>query len=138
MCYQVLLYPVTSAEMETESYKAFATGYWLTADAMRWFWNAYAPEKDIRSRPEVSPLAAPIERLQGLPPALVITGEYDVLRDEGEAYAHHLIQAGVPVTAVRFLSTIHDFAMLNALAETPAAREAVKLASEHLAQAFSA
>ncbi len=84
-----------------------------------------------------SPLNAPIDKLKGLPPALVITNEYDVLRDECEAYAHKLMDAGVHTTAVRFLGTIHDMVMLNALAETPAARGAMELASIKLREAFT-
>jgi acetyl esterase/lipase len=83
-----------------------------------------------------SPSLASVEQLQGLPPALLITDECDVLRDEGETYAHKLMQAGVEITAVRFLGTIHDFVMLNALAETPATRNAIGLANEKLRQSF--
>jgi acetyl esterase len=82
----------------------------------------------------MSPLQATIDELKGLPPALVVTAEFDVLRDEGEAYAHKLLEAGVHVSAVRCLGTIHDFVMLNAITETPAPRLAIKLASEHLRQ----
>jgi acetyl esterase len=81
-----------------------------------------------------SPLAATTEQLKGLPPALVIVDENDVLRDEGEEYARKLLQAGVETTSVRVLATHHDFAMLNALAGTAAARVAIELASEKLAQ----
>jgi acetyl esterase len=82
--------------------------------------------------PTVSPLQATTEQLKGLPRALIVTGEFDVLRDEGEAYAHKLIDAGVPVTGVRFYGTIHDFVMLNPLTDTPAARGAIELASRML------
>ncbi len=129
---QVLFYPVTDAGMNTESYQKFAKGPWLTKAAMEWFWNAYAPNLADRKKTIVSPLQASIEELKGLPPALIITDENDVLRDEGEAYAHKLMQAGVEVTAVRFIGTCHDFAMLNALSETPAARGAISMAIAHL------
>ena len=134
--YQVLFYPVTDARMNTASYSEFANGPWLTKPAMEWFWNAYAPNKDDRKKTAASPLSATVEQLKGLPPALVIVDENDVLRDEGEAYARKLIEAGVEVTAVRVLATHHDFAMLNALAGTPACKAAVQLASEKLASAF--
>lgn len=134
--YQILFYPVTSAELNTLSYGQFAEGPWLTKPAMEWFWNAYEPDTNKRKNFLLSPLEASIDQLKGLPPALVITAENDVLRDEGEAYAHRLMQAGVVVTAVRFLGTMHDFVMLNALAKTPAAQGAIALASKHLHQAL--
>jgi acetyl esterase len=103
---------------------------------MAWFWDAYAPKKEDRKKTMASPLSATRDQLKGLPPALVIVDENDVLRDEGEAYARKLIEAGVDVTAVRVLATHHDFAMLNALAGTPACRAAIQLASDKLAAAF--
>lgn len=135
--YQVLFYPVTDANFETESYKEFANGYWLSTEAMKWFWNAYLPDENERKKHTVSPLQASIEKLSELPPALVITNECDVLRDEGEAYAHKLIEAGVKTTAIRLLGTVHDCAMLNALADTPAVRAAIELANIKLNQAFN-
>lgn len=134
--YQVLFYPVTDANFETESYNEFAQGYWLTKEAMKWFWDAYFPEENGRKQYTVSPLQASIEQLMDLPPALVITNECDVLRDEGEAYAHKLIEAGVDTTSVRLLGTIHDCVMLNALSDTPAVRVAINLANIKLSQAF--
>lgn len=134
--YQILFYPVTSAELNTPSYQQFAEGPWLTKPAMEWFWNAYEPDMNKRKNVLLSPLEASIDQLKGLPPALVITAENDVLRDEGEAYAHRLMQAGVVVTSVRFLGTTHDFVMLNALGKTPAAQGAIALASKHLHQAL--
>lgn len=122
---QLLFYPVTDAGLDTGSYRQFAEGPWLTRAAMQWFWDQYLPETDRRSDVLASPLQAGLEDLRGLPPALVITGENDVLRDEGEAYAGKLAQAGVHVTAVRYLGTIHDFVMLNGIAGTPAARGAI-------------
>lgn len=134
---QVLFYPVTDANFNNGSYKEFAEGPWLTKAAMEWFWKAYAPNLNDRQKTLVCPLNASIDDLRGLPPALVITDENDVLRDEGEAYAHKLIQAGVPVTAVRFLGTFHDFVMLDALKDTPAARGAIALAIAHLTKALN-
>jgi acetyl esterase len=135
--YQLLFYPVTDANFETGSYNQFANGPWLTREAMKWFWNAYLPDEAQRKDIHVSPLQASLEELKGLPPALVITDENDVLRDEGEAYAHRLAAAGVPVTQVRYLGTIHDFVMLNALAETPATRSAIALANSALIKALA-
>src|SRR5262245_36210756 len=132
--YQVLFYPVTDASLSQGSYKEFANGPWLTTAAVKWFWDAYAPNKADRSKPMASPLAATPEQLKGLPPALVIVDENDVLRDEGEEYARKLIQAGVETTAVRVLTTFHDFAMLNALAGTNATKTAIELASQKLRQ----
>lgn len=135
-CQQVLFYPVTDAGQDTASYRQFASGYFLTADAMRWFWDQYTTDPDQRAEILASPLRAPTEMLTGLPPALVINGEADVLRDEGEAYADKLRAAGVPVTAVRFQGMIHDFVMLNALADTHAARAAMLLATTTLRRAL--
>lgn len=136
--YQVLFYPVTNANFETKSYNEFANGYWLSKEAMKWFWNAYLPDEDERKKYTASPLLASTKQLKDLPPALIVTNEFDVLRDEGEAYAHKLIQAGVKTTAVRLLGTIHDCAMLNALAYTPAVRAAIELANIKLYQVLTA
>ncbi len=133
---QVLFYPVTDANFDTGSYHQFATGYFLRRDAMQWFWDQYTTDPARRAESTASPLRASTAQLSGLPPALVITAEADVLRDEGEAYAGKLRQAGVAVTAVRFLGIIHDFVMLNALAGSNAARGAVTLAAATLRQAL--
>ncbi|WP_149826309.1 alpha/beta hydrolase [Streptomyces tailanensis] len=133
---QVLFYPVTDAAFDTGSYHQFAEGYFLRRDAMQWFWNQYTTDEQQRAEITASPLRASTEQLAGLPPALVITGEADVLRDEGEAYANKLRQAGVPVTAVRYQGIIHDFVMLNALRETHAAEAAINQAVATLHTAF--
>ncbi|MFJ9122119.1 alpha/beta hydrolase [Streptomyces sp. NPDC102394] len=125
---QVLFYPVTDASFDTASYHQFATGYFLRRDGMQWFWDQYTTDETERAQITASPLRASTEQLTGLPPALVITGEADVLRDEGEAYANKLRTAGVPVTAVRYQGIIHDFVMLNALRETHAAEAAINQA----------
>ncbi|MEV0084063.1 alpha/beta hydrolase [Saccharopolyspora sp. NPDC050642] len=130
---QVLFYPVTDADLDTGSYRQYAEGPWLTRAAMQWFWNAYLPDEKQRWEPTVSPLEASIDQLRGLPPALVVTDD-DVLRDEGEAYASKLAQAGVPVTQVRYGGTIHDFALLNPIADTPAPRAAIAQAGQFLRQ----
>ncbi|MFE4831945.1 alpha/beta hydrolase [Streptomyces sp. NPDC056672] len=135
---QVLFYPVTDAAFGTGSYRQFAEGYFLRRDGMQWFWDQYTTDEAERAQITASPLRATTEQLTGLPPALVITGEADVLRDEGEAYANKLRQAGVPVTAVRFQGIIHDFVMLNALRETHAAQAAITLAISTLRTALNA
>jgi acetyl esterase len=125
IAHQVLLYPVTDACFDTGSYNRFADGPWLTRRAMQWFWDAYLPDPALRKQPTATPLNASLEQLTGLPEALVIVDENDVLRNEGEAYARKLSNAGVRVTSTRYNGTIHDFAMLNALADTPATRAAI-------------
>jgi len=133
---QVLFYPVTDAAFDTASYHQFATGYFLRRDGMRWFWDQYTTDEGERAEITASPLRATTEQLTGLPAALVITAEADVLRDEGEAYANKLRAAGVPVTAVRFQGIIHDFVMLNALRGTHAAQAAITLAAGTLRTAL--
>jgi acetyl esterase len=134
---QVLFYPTVDADFDTDSYRQFAGGPFLTRDAMKWFWSHYAPDVARRVEPTASPLRASLDLLRGLPPALIITAEFDVLRDEGEAYARRLGEAGVTVTAVRYLGTIHAFTVLNALAETPAARGAIAQAIGVLRNVFA-
>lgn len=129
---QLLFYPVTDASFDTPSYEQFAAGYYLRRDGMRWFWDQYAPDHRLRDEITVCPLRAATEQLRGLPEALIITAEADVLRDEGEAYANKLREAGVRVTAVRFQGIIHDFVMLNDMADTAAARGALLLANAWL------
>jgi acetyl esterase len=133
---QLLFYPVTDATFDTESYHQFAEGYHLRRDAMMWYWDQYTTNPGERNQVTASPLRASKEQLKGLPPALIITAEADVLRDEGEAYANKLREAGVPVIAVRFQGSIHDFVMLNALENTQAARGAMTLATAWLREGF--
>ncbi|MDX3859675.1 alpha/beta hydrolase [Streptomyces europaeiscabiei] len=133
---QVLFYPVTDASFDTGSYRQFATGYFLRRDGMQWFWDQYTTDEAERAQITASPLRASVGQLTDLPPTLVITGEADVLRDEGEAYANKLREAGVPVTAVRFQGVIHDFVMLNALRGTHAAEAAITLATGTLRTAL--
>ncbi len=135
--FQVLFYPVTIAKFDTESYDEFAQGYFLTRDAMKWFWNHYVQNTATRDKSTASPLRASLEELRGLPAALVITAECDVLRDEGEAYAARLKEAEVPVTVTRYAGMIHDFVMLDALSRTDAARQAINQANSALRTAFS-
>ena len=135
--FQALLYPVTDAAFDTGTYEQFAEGPGLTRNAMRWFWDAYLPDASTRSEPTAAPLRAPLAQLNGLPPALVITGEVDVLRDEGEAYGRRLRQAGVDVTATRYEGIPHDFMMLNALSETNATRDAIAQTARALKSALN-
>ena len=136
ICYQVMMYPVTDSSMSQSTYKEFADGPWLTAAAMAWFWDAYAPNKKDRKTTMASPLSTSLEQLKGLPPALVIVDENDILREEGEQYTRKLIQAGVAVTPLRVLATHHDYALLNPLANTPATRVTVETVSEKLSEAL--
>jgi acetyl esterase/lipase len=133
---QLLYYPVTDAGMDTGSYHQFADGYFLAAAGMTWFWDQYLPDESRRSEILASPLRATTEQLADLPPALVITGEADVLRDEGEAYASKLRGAGVPVTQTRYGGIIHDFVMLHPLAGTHAAQAATAQGAAFLREAL--
>jgi len=123
--HQSMYYPVTDAAMDTGSYEQFAEGYFLSAKSMAWFWDAYLPDVGRRAEPFASPLRASDEQLAGLPPALLLVDEADVLRDEGEAYAARLRAAGVAVTTVRYDGITHDFMMLNPLSGTHATRAAI-------------
>ncbi|MDX6345213.1 MAG: acetyl esterase [Streptomyces sp.] len=133
---QILLYPVTNADFDTPSYLQFADGDYLTRDGMIWFWDQYTSDPAQRAEPYASPLRASIEQLRGLPPTLVITDEADVLRDEGEAYAAKLREAGVDVTAVRVLGMVHDFLMLDLLRDTNATKVARHLTIDALKTAL--
>ena len=126
---QVLLIPATDASVDTKSYHEFANGRFLSRAFMKYGWDLYAPDEKTRNNPYVSPLRASKVELTGLPPALVITAENDPLRDEGEAYARKLVEAGVPVTAVRYNGMIHDFVLLNAIHDTPGVRAAIQQSS---------
>jgi acetyl esterase/lipase len=126
--HQSLYYPVTDAAQDTDSYREFADGAYLTAKAMAWFWDAYLPDDDKRGEITASPLRASLEDLAGLPEAFVIVDENDVLRDEGEAYGRKLTEAGVRTTSVRYNGTIHDFMMLNPLRTSAAVTAAVEQA----------
>jgi acetyl esterase/lipase len=134
---QVLFYPVTDAAFDTGSYHEFAEGYFLRRDGMKWFWDQYTTDETERASILASPLRASIDHLRNLPPALIITAEADVLRDEGEQYAAKLREAGVPTTAVRYLGIVHDFVMLNTLHDTQAARAAIAQAAGVLRDALN-
>ncbi len=124
---QLLYYPVTNACFCSDSYRQFAKGYYRYREGMMWFWDQYTRSACDRNEITASPLRADMEQLRGLPEAMILNGEADVLRDEGEAYARKLREAGVDVTAVRFQGMIHDFVMLNALDQTKACRAAMDL-----------
>jgi acetyl esterase len=126
---QLLYYPVTNAEFDTESYSQFAENYYLTKEGMQWFWNQYTTDSKERAEITASPLRASIEDLKGLPPAMILNAEADVLRDEGEAYANKLREAGVEIAQIRFQGTIHDFVMVNDLDQTSATREAMDIST---------
>jgi len=115
----------------------YQNGYWLTRDGMKWFWSNYLTNQTNVKDPTVYPLQASIEQLKGLPPALIINGENDVLRAKGEAYALKVSEAGVPVSAVRYHGTIHDFVMLNAITDDPAPYGAIEQATNMLKNALS-
>jgi len=132
IAHQLLIYPVTDADFDRGSYVDNALGYFLTRAGMEWFWNHYVPDPAERTQPYCAPLRAP--DLSGLPPALVITAEFDPLRDEGEAFADRLKAAGVATRATRYDGMIHGFFSMGAIA--PAAREAVAEACSELRAAF--
>ena len=134
LSFQLLLWPVTDANLETASYNQFAQGHFLTKPLMKWFWDNYTTNPKQRAERFASPLQATTEQLKGLPPALVQTAEFDVLRDEGEAYARKLDAAGVTVTAVRYNGMIHDYGLLNPLAHIPAVQAALRQAGAELKQ----
>ncbi|MGW3513150.1 alpha/beta hydrolase [Streptomyces sp. NPDC000994] len=134
--HQSMYYPVTDAAMDTDSYDQFATGYYLSRKLMEWFWDAYTTDPEQRAEITASPNRATPEQLAGLPPALLVVDEADVLRDEGEAYAAKLRAAGVPVTTVRYDGTVHDFMMLNSLSQSKAARAAIDQAVTFLREAL--
>ncbi|EHN59335.1 Esterase/lipase [Oenococcus kitaharae DSM 17330] len=127
---QLLYYPVTDAAMDTVSYDEFGDNYYLTKEGMLWFRNQYTTDEKARAEITASPLRASLEDLADLPAAMILTDEADVLRDEGEAYARRLRDAGVEVTQVRFQGMIHDFVMLNTLDQTWAARAAMDLSTD--------
>ncbi|APC18810.1 alpha/beta hydrolase [Pseudomonas frederiksbergensis] len=130
--FQLLMWPVTNAQFDTPSYQQFSEGHFLTKGMMNWFWDSYTTDTAERAQIHASPLQASAGQLRGLPAALVQTAEFDVLRDEGEAYARHLDAAGVPVTAVRYNGMIHDFGLLNPLSQIPEVKAAVRQAALEL------
>jgi acetyl esterase/lipase len=136
IAYQVLFIPATDASVDTDSYHEFGTGRFLARAFMKYGWDLYAPDEKTRNSPYVSPLRATTQQLQGLPPALVITAENDPLRDEGEAYARKLKDAGVEVTATRYEGMIHDFVLLNAIHDLPGVQAAIQQACDAIRAAL--
>ncbi len=134
--HQLLFYPVTDDIAQNSSYQAYGNGPWLTTNAMHFFLDAHYP-KAVRNDALAFPLKASVEQLKGLPSATVIVAENDLLRDEGEAYARKLDQAGVAVTSTRYNGVIHDFVMLNGVANSPATRAAIAQGNAALRQAFA-
>jgi acetyl esterase/lipase len=134
---QVMLWPVTDANFNTSSYNELAEGRFLTKNMMKWFWDNYLPDESKRKELYASPLQAEPDQLKGLPPALIQTAENDVLRDEGEAYARKLDEAGVPVTLTRYGGLIHDYGLLNALADVPAVQTALLQAATVIKNALA-
>lgn len=128
--YQVLLWPATNAGVDTCSYEKYANDRFLSRAFMKYGWDLYAPTAEERNSPYVSPLRASLAELHGLPPALVITDENDVLRDEGEAYGHRLEDAGVAAVTTRHDGTIHDFGLLNGLADLPTTKSMIREVAE--------
>lgn len=135
---QLMFYLVTDAGLDTSTYQRHAEGPWLSREAMRWFWDSYLPDQARQSEVTASPLKASPEQLRGLPPALIISGEQDVLRDEGDTYARNSRGAGVPVTQVRYGGTIHTVP-LNPITDTvngmPVCQDQVSRARENLVAA---
>jgi acetyl esterase/lipase len=134
--FQLLFWPVTDASFETDSYNKYAHDRFLTKNMMIWFWDNYTTDPNQRNEIYASPLRASLDELKGLPPTLVQTAENDVLRDEGEAYARKLNEAGVPVSLVRYQGMIHDYGLLNPLATIPEVQSALLYAAAALKNAL--
>ncbi|WP_028219706.1 alpha/beta hydrolase [Paraburkholderia oxyphila] len=130
--FQGLMWPVTNANFDDGSYLTYQNGHFLTRDMMKWFWDAYTKDPAQRNQIYASPLRASQEELKGLPPALIQVAEFDVLRDEGEAYGRKLDAAGNEVTTTRYDGTIHDFGLLNALADDAPTKAATKQLADQL------
>ena len=136
LSFQVLLWPVTNASFDTDSYHQYANDRFLTRNMMIWFWDNYTTDESARQDIFASPLRASLDQLKGLPPALVQVAENDVLRDEGEAYARKMNQAGVPVSLIRCMGMIHDYGMLNPLSHIPEVQSVIRYAAEEIRNAL--
>jgi acetyl esterase/lipase len=135
---QVLFFPATGTNFDTDSYQDFESGRFLSRAFMKFGWDIYAPDAATRSNPYAAPIVASLDQLRGVPPALVITVENDPLRDEGEAFARRLKEAGVPVTATRYNGTIHDFVLLNGIRDQPSTQAALRQACDAIKQQLKA
>ena len=136
LCAQVMIYPPTGGSADSPSRRQFARDYFLTEETSKWFWNHYVGDATREMQASACPLLMSMEQLAGLPPALIISAECDMLRDEGEAYARKLTEAGVRVTATRALGALHGFTVNNALAESGATRAALAQVCNMLKEAF--
>lgn len=134
--FQLLFWPVTNDDFNTASFQEYRDIPFLTRNMMIWFWDSYAPRQEQRSEYYVAPLKASADELKDLPPAMVQTAENDVLRDEGEAYARKMDEAGVAVTLLRVQGMVHDFGLLDPLAAVPAVQAALRAAATELANAL--
>jgi acetyl esterase/lipase len=129
---QVLMWPVTDADFTKPSWMEYDKQRFLTGPSMKWMWDQYTTNQNERKEKYASPLQASVEELKGLPPALIEVAENDILRDEGEEYGRKLNEAGVTVASVRFNGTIHDFGLLNGLAQTPQVKTLIELTAAEL------
>jgi acetyl esterase/lipase len=127
-----MMWPVTDASFEQESYQRFGAQRFLTEPLMKWMWDQYTTDLEARKEIHASLLNATVEELKGLPPVLIQVAENDILRDEGEAYGRKLEQAGVTVTTVRYNGMIHDWGMLNGLANENATKSLILHAAAEL------
>lgn len=134
ICKQLLYYPVTDDNFNTNSYIEFATGYYLYRDGMKWFWDNYEPDLQKRNNILMSPLKANLEELHQFPDTMILNGEADVLRDEGEHFANKLRKAGNNITQIRFQGMIHDFVVLHSLDQTNACRAAMDISTSWINQ----
>jgi acetyl esterase len=129
---QVLLWPVTDADFERSSWQEFGAARFLSAPLMKWMWDLYIADPEARRAVHASPVRASAEELSGLPRTLIQVAENDILRDEGEEFGRRLDAAGVEVTTVRYDGMIHDFGLLNALANEPGTKAMIRLAAAEL------
>ena len=133
---QILLWPVTNHSDRTCSYRQFEGNPNLSRAAMQWFWSHYLPDTSISADPRISPLQAEEASLAQFPPTLLVTCEYDILRDEGEAFAARLLHAGVDVTAVRWLGSLHGFLVNEALCSSESARTCIEMVAQYIRRGF--
>lgn len=128
----IMMWPVADATFNDESYQLYGEDRFLTTPLMKWMFNNYTMKMEQRKEILISPLNATLDQLKGLPPTLIQVDENDILRDAGEAYGRKLLDAGVFATTVRYNSVIHDFGMLNGLAQLPQTKSLILQASAQL------
>jgi acetyl esterase/lipase len=128
----VMMWPVADATFSQQSYELYGAQRFLTLPLMKWSWDAYTTDPERRKERYASLLNNTLEELKGLPPTLIQVAENDILRDEGEAYGRKLEEAGVHVTTVRYDGMIHDWGMLNGLAEEPGTKSLILHAAAEL------